>query len=437
MAGRAVSAKALTAWTELNDRQQGTLAVIYELDQLNETSRRRAAARGEYDRRPASVWRPIDFAHDPSLRKLIGWTEMQSRLAIHGWDNQGNGSTVAALASRGLITQGSRPTDLGVMLTVSLTTAGRAAARAGTSTMPGRVAKPALTSRSWEVLAMLWEVGQRDQPLKWNYSKTIEFSLMQRHVPPLAEQVTGGYAITDRGRDFYRQHYAAHVAAYPDMRAPHPDGADAEPWPTRADTILTQHRQYYRALCTAWQAAHDAHQAAEAEARADPPQAPDILPAAVAERQAARHQLWCDTARQRADVAAAETEDLHGRAEHAARAYAVAALTAFRAAALQEDPLLVLQPPGETDDWDEQPLQPPPETGIHAIDAEVKKRHAAAAGVPLRQRGPAPKRRRSRFATPANKPKGPGLVLAELAEHLHSEVAGGALTRRLHPTSTG
>lgn len=27
------TSKALAAWTELNDRQQGTLAVIYELDQ--------------------------------------------------------------------------------------------------------------------------------------------------------------------------------------------------------------------------------------------------------------------------------------------------------------------------------------------------------------------------------------------------------------------
>ena len=41
--------------------------------------------------------------------------------------------------------------------------------------------------------------------------------------------MTGGYEITDRGRWFYREHYAAHA----DVRAPHPDGGDAEPWPPR------------------------------------------------------------------------------------------------------------------------------------------------------------------------------------------------------------
>jgi len=427
-------ARALEAWTELNDRQQGTLAVIYELDQLAETSRRRAAGRGEFDRRPASVWRSIDFAHDPSLRDLVGWTEMQTRLARLGWDNQGNGSTIAALHTRGLITRTSRRTDFGWMLMVALTAAGRAAARAGTTTMPGRVPKPALSERSWEVLALLWAAGQRGEPLKWGYSRTIELSLMDRHVPPLAEHVGGGYAITDRGRDLYREWYATHTAVYPDVRAPHPDGVVAEPWPTQADEILTQHQRYYQGLCTAWQAAHTAHQSAEKEAGADPPPMPDVLPAVVAEQWTARHQLWRDTARQRADLAAADVQDLQGRAEHAARAYAGAGLAAFRAAVLRDDPLLVLQPPGQSDDWDEQRLPPPPETGIHAIDAEAAKRHKAAVGTPVRRRGPAPKQRPKRFTVQVDRPKKPGNTLAELADYLHGQVCDGALTRRLHPT---
>jgi len=61
--------KALDAWTELNDRQQGTLAVIYDLDQEDERGRRADAARGNYDKTPAAEWRLLDFAHDPSLRK--------------------------------------------------------------------------------------------------------------------------------------------------------------------------------------------------------------------------------------------------------------------------------------------------------------------------------------------------------------------------------
>lgn len=93
------SSKALAAWTELNDRQQGTLAVIYALDQEVEQWRRRAAAGGDYDTRPASEWRAIEFAHDPSDRRLFGVTELQMRLAGDGWDNQANGATMATLAS--------------------------------------------------------------------------------------------------------------------------------------------------------------------------------------------------------------------------------------------------------------------------------------------------------------------------------------------------
>jgi hypothetical protein len=84
-----VTSKALDAWTQLNDRQQGTLAVIYELDQAADADRRQRAARRDFDRAPASAWRSINFAYDPADRKLFGWTEMQSQLAIRGWDNQG------------------------------------------------------------------------------------------------------------------------------------------------------------------------------------------------------------------------------------------------------------------------------------------------------------------------------------------------------------
>jgi hypothetical protein len=114
--------KALEAWTELNDRQQGTLAVIYELDQENEMGRRADAARGHYDKTPAAEWRLLDFAHDPSLRELLGPTAMQAHLESRGWDNQGNGSTMAALVKRGLVVHGERrPTRFGRMMRVKLT----------------------------------------------------------------------------------------------------------------------------------------------------------------------------------------------------------------------------------------------------------------------------------------------------------------------------
>jgi hypothetical protein len=427
----------LARWAELNDRQQGTLTVIYDLDQEAEGDRRRAAASGAYDRRPASEWRAVDFAHDPSDRDLFGWTEMQLRLASRGWDNQGNGSTVAALAERGLLTRSSRPAGLGMMLTVMLTRAGRAAARAGTSTtLPGRTRKPALSPRAWEVLALLWAAGQRGgKGLEWTYSNTIERVLIDRHEPPLAERAPGAYRITDRGREFYREHYAAHAAAHPGVSAPHPDGPQSEPWPAAADRILGQHRQLYRALCTAWQAASDAHQAASTEAGAPTVPVPEGLPAAVAEQSAERHQLWQDTARQRAGLASSHAGDLGGRCARAARAWAVAALAAYAAAVAGASPLGQLQPPADSaGDWDEPRLAPPAETGIHAIDAEARKLHAAAAGTPLRRRGPAP-RRRGRATSPASRPEHPGRELAALAAFLHGHAAGGALMRRLHPAA--
>lgn len=427
------SSKALAAWTELNDRQQGTLATIYELDQEAEASQRRAGARGDYDRSPAAVWRALEFAHDPAG---FGMTELQMRLSLRGWHSQGNGSTMAALARRGLIRQDWRPTALGRMLTVSLTREGRAAARAGTSKMPGGARKVALGRRSWEVLALLWAADVRGSSLAWGYSTTIERALIDKHVPPLAcraAEGARGYEITDRGREFYREHYAAHTAAYPEVEAQHPDGAGAAPWPPRADELLAEHRRYYRALCDAWQDAERARAAAEEEVAAGPVRVAEVLPAVVVEQAAARSRLWEETARARAELAGEHAGDLRDRTARAARVYAVAALAAWDAAVSRADPLGQLQGPGEGDGWDEQRLAPPRETGVHAIDAEAGKLHAAAVGAPLRRRGPAPKHRRiHRAPRVAARPEPPGGDLAALAEFLRGHLKGGALVRRLH-----
>jgi hypothetical protein len=101
---------------------------------------------------------------------------------------------------------------------------------------------------------------------------------------------------------------------------------------------------------------------------------------------------------------------------------------------VRTDPLDVLRPPGEADDWDEQRLAPAPETGIHAIDAEAKKLHAEAVGAPLPRRGPGPKRRSRYAALAAPCPEPPGSKLAALADFLRGHTSGGALMRRLHPT---
>src|SRR6266568_1134607 len=405
--------KALDAWTELNDRQQGTLAVIYELDQENERGRRADAARGHYDKSLAAEWRLLDFAHDPSLRELLGPTAIQARLESRGWDNQGNGSTMAALVKRGLVVHGERrPTRFGVVLRVKLTNHGRAAARAGLSPQPGGKPKNVLPPRTWEVLGFLWAAGQRGEPLKWGFSRTIEYSLIERHDPPLAESVPGGYVLTDRGREFYREAYAVHAAAHPDVRVPHPDGTSAEPWPARADQVLLAHRARCYALREEWRRAVEARQSAEAEAAA----------------AAARHELWTQTAARRAELAAGQVTEFARMAEQAARRYAVAALAVFDAAVAGSSPLEVLAPPGDEDDWDEPRLVPPAQTGVHAIDDHARKLHAAAAGTPVKRRGPAPKRRYA--PRHEAKPEAPGEKLVALAESLRLNTDGGALLRR-------
>lgn len=445
--------KALDDWTALNDRQRGTLAAVFGLDQEVEEAHRAAAARGQYDRRPAEQWRALDFAHDPADRAMFGWTELQTRLSAAGWDNQGNGATMTALADRGLITISQRPTTFGQMRTVTLTRSGRAAARAGLSKQPTRTAtarKASLSRRAWEVLALLWAADQAGERLEWGYSGTIERVLIGKHTPPLAASAEPyGYEITEGGRDFYRDQYAAHVAAHPDVGAPHPDGPAAEPWPARADEILSAHQQHYAALCQAWQAARHAQQHADTEAAAAPPAPtvrdglPDPVADLIADQVAARHALWTSTAHQRAEQAAAHAADLGQHMTHAARAYAAAALAAYTAAVTGTDPLDVLEPPSPTTDDPDSGggtrLAPPPETGIHAIDTEAATRYATATGTQCRRRGPAPRRRDQTTAPVASAAPDaavpPGHHQAALADFLRGEVAGGVLFRRLHPAA--
>ncbi|MEV0291818.1 hypothetical protein AB0H36_47505 [Kribbella sp. NPDC050820] len=103
------TSKALAAWTELNDRQQG-LTAIYAIEHEIEAERRQDAARGNFDSAPAAVWRQIDFAHEPSLRELFGLTRLQSQLSKERLGQPGNGATMAALTDRGVITRDTRRT---------------------------------------------------------------------------------------------------------------------------------------------------------------------------------------------------------------------------------------------------------------------------------------------------------------------------------------
>lgn len=194
--------------------------------------------------------------------------------------------------------------------------------------------------------------------------------------------------------------------------------------------LLKQYRVLYRALAAAWSAAHDMQKAAESEAATEPPTPVDVLPAVVAEQITARHQVWRDTAVQRAALAGEHATQLYGRAERAARAYAAAALRLFHAAVTGTDPVAGVPGPG-----------PGRHVGRTAAGAGRRDRHlrhrrrGENAIRPCRGRpGEAP---RGGTETPRYHPdprvRTPGAALAELADFLLDETAGGALLRRLHP----
>ncbi len=133
--------RAAQAWEVLNERQQAYLLVFYILDQQAEEGARHDGARG-VDPGPAHRWRriPLNAAHAPAPR----------RLQAAGVYDSGAGSTLAALAHRGLIETGLADDALGEVTCVWMTRAGRAAVRDGN---PGLV-KP--RKPQWALSKWLW-----------------------------------------------------------------------------------------------------------------------------------------------------------------------------------------------------------------------------------------------------------------------------------------
>ncbi|MGW5111615.1 hypothetical protein [Nocardia sp. NPDC004123] len=112
----------------LNERQRIYLGVLFRVDQKLEAEQRRLAARGRFTSAPARVWRRIDFNNR--------YGPVVSAVETHGVYDGGAGSTLAALRERGLIQTETVPGMLTDQVSVWLTSAGRAAARAGTGTPP-------------------------------------------------------------------------------------------------------------------------------------------------------------------------------------------------------------------------------------------------------------------------------------------------------------
>ncbi|TQE33100.1 hypothetical protein [Streptomyces ipomoeae] len=421
-----VASKAQTAWDALNERQRLYMTVLYDEDQAVEAERKRDAASGVYDDTPASVWRWIDVVTPGS--KL---TSVQQRLALHDVRDEGAGSTLQALQRYDLIEvreevrQGSR----GRAKTVSakLTKAGRAAVRAGTKE-PSRRRRGELSQYAWERLVRLWKAAPGTVAI-WG-SATYD-ALVGRPNPPLAEGRLGDYRITEAGREHYRTHWARYAELYPDVAAPNPDDAAADPWPAALVKAL-------RSLRSAVERAHQARGAAHR--RREEAVKDALAPVRVDETNehcTEWHALLVQQAQARAELAERHGTQATTALETAIRAYAHGVLRAYTASVQDDlfdaalvDAVTAAAEAGRGGAQIEEPIK----CGLPRVDRAVQIAYAEATGTRKRRRAlpkqmlPGP----DSYSRPEPLPQ-ETTGLESLARTVASYIADGALRRELHP----
>ncbi len=89
------------AWNGLSRRQRAYLTACFREDQHAEDAARRQRAAGQ-DAGPAAQWRRVPFSVKADSA-FTGYTGVQERLRAEGWHDAGAGSTLHALARRGLL----------------------------------------------------------------------------------------------------------------------------------------------------------------------------------------------------------------------------------------------------------------------------------------------------------------------------------------------
>ena len=225
-------------WAELNERQRAYLRALYECDQATEAGRRQRAARGDWDRTPASVWRwqmygPADSALYTTLRTA-------------GLVDPGTGSTWQALEDRKLVQCRYVPDAFGVqLLEVQITALGRKLVRAAIGEQrPKAAPKGQLRERQWTALARLYAAGDDGENTEdmqygrggFDWFRTLlrlrdykPSPLMEEYRTPYHDNGDGTYRapesrmrITSFGRDYYAREWARYKALYPDVDAPQP-----------------------------------------------------------------------------------------------------------------------------------------------------------------------------------------------------------------------
>ncbi len=125
--------KVAEAWRSLNARQQLYLSAIYDADHAERDIRERSARWEKTP--PADEWRML--LYDLKLPKdIVGYSTIQAALRRKNGHDSGAGSTLAVLERRGLVLVEHDEVFVALVgmvprIRVRLTTAGRAAVRAG------------------------------------------------------------------------------------------------------------------------------------------------------------------------------------------------------------------------------------------------------------------------------------------------------------------
>ena len=175
--------------------------------------------------------------------------------------SEGTGSTWRTLARRGLLeVEDKLPylADLPEVMHytlphIRLTPTGRKLARQLAGEVRAKKPSKVLAQATWQLLGQLWQRDPNATHQTPDYANSEVFSRLKRGIPVQKvlsqanhERLVIGwlpYDLTTVGRIYYYQHYAANVAAHPDVAAPDPG-----PLPAELVTHLEQLDEQARAL---------------------------------------------------------------------------------------------------------------------------------------------------------------------------------------------
>jgi hypothetical protein len=235
----------------LNERQRTYLREAFKLDQEIEAAVKERRARGWFDEPPASVWRWLRYGYVSGVDDPSG---LALRLGRHEATDEGTGSTWQALARRGLIKTRYVAHPIlkrEQLMEVQLTTLGRRVMRAVEPT-EAKPRQPAgmLTEWQWRALARIAAAmpdgiaevmggyeGIGDATLR-RLEEGRDGRLVAEVDPETGEDpglwwgsamrhgTRRALRLTERGRDYYRQHHARHRELYPDVDAPVPPSGE-------------------------------------------------------------------------------------------------------------------------------------------------------------------------------------------------------------------